>query len=150
MDHKDKLEILTQSAAILEAMIALTELGAPQEKIEPLKKTVILFLDDLDQSEAVNGKKPMRLSRRVALAAFAAAVTILKRENGVEAAIAGVAVPHGVDRKEIKNFRDRLNRGRTDLMSDHMYRSYLADYESMTTAEIMVDLEKLVKGGLCT
>jgi hypothetical protein len=92
----------------------------------------------------------MRLSRRVALSAFAAAVTVLKREKGVEAAIAGVAVPNGVDRKEIKNFRDRLNRGRADAMSDHMYRSYLADYESMTVAEIMVDLEKLAKGCLCT
>ena len=68
----------------------------------------------------------------------------------MEAAIAGVAVSNGVDRKEIKNFRDQLNRGRADLMSDHMYRSYLADYESMTVAEIMVDLEKLAKGCLCT
>ena len=32
MDDKDKLEILTQAAAILEAMIALVELGAPREK----------------------------------------------------------------------------------------------------------------------
>jgi hypothetical protein len=150
MDDKDKLEILTQAAAILEAMIALVELGAPREKIEPLTRTVTLFLNDLDQSEAVNGKKPMRLSRRVALAAFAAAVTILKRERGVEAAIARVALSHGVDRKEIKNFRDRLNRGRADPMSDHMYRSYLADYESMTESEIMGDLAKLAKGCLCT
>jgi hypothetical protein len=114
MDQKDKLEILNQAVAILEAMIALHELGAPHEKIEPLKKTVTLFLDDLNQSDAVNGKKPMRLSRRVALSAFAAAVTVLKREKCVEAAIAEVAVPNGVDRKEIKNFRDRLNRGRAD------------------------------------
>jgi len=92
----------------------------------------------------------MRLSRCVALAAFAAAVTVLKKKNGVEAAIANVALPHRVDRKEIKNFRDRLNRGRTDPMSDHMYRSYLADYESMTTAEIMVDLEKLAECYFCT
>jgi hypothetical protein len=92
----------------------------------------------------------MRLSRRVALSAFAAAVTVLKRERGVASAIADVAVQHGVDQKEIKNFRDRLNRGRADPMSDYMYKSWLADFESMPSAEIMAQLDRLATGCLCT
>ena len=151
MDRKAKLERLHQVLAVANAMLALIELGARWEIIEALKKNVLTLINDVNHSEAVNGKKPMRLSRRVGLAAFAAAVTTVKKERGVAAAIAEVAVPHGIEQKEIKNFRDRLNKGRTDPMSAYMYKSYLADYQAMTKTEIMGDLKKLVKGGaFCT
>jgi hypothetical protein len=139
-----------QAEAVMDALLTLSESGAPPEKLEPLKKALTILFNDLEESKAVNGKKPMRVSRRVALAAFAAAVTVLKRDRGVAAAIADVAVPHGVDQKDIKNFRDRLNRGRADPMSDHIYKFWLADFESMPRAEIMAQLDHLARGCFCT
>jgi hypothetical protein len=126
---------------------ALRAADAPEHIIHALDviRFEILFdlADTLEADAVINGRKPMRLSGRLALAAFAAAVTVLKKERGVASAIADVAVPHGVDQKELKNFRDRLNRGRADRWSDYMYKLVLAKFEKKPKARIMSTLNRL-------
>jgi hypothetical protein len=56
--------------------------------------------------------------------------------------IAEVATPNRIDRKELKNFRDRLNRGLIDDGTETVYRLMLADFQRMTRAEIMSVLSR--------
>ena len=88
------------------------------------------------------GKKPRALRYRIALATFAAAVTVLAKGQTVDAAIAEVATPNRISRKDIKNLRDRLNRG---LVSDGTVATYemmVATFRRLTREEIMSVLSR--------
>ena len=54
--------------------------------------------------------------------------------------IAEIATPNGISRKELKNFRDRLNRGLSDEASTSAYKAALSGFEKMTKAEILAHL----------
>jgi len=118
--------------ALLRAQRALLEADAPPEQIFPLA--------DLCRSLSGNGKKRRKLGTRCTLAIFSAAVTVLKKGRRVDDVIAEVATPSGINRKELKNFRDRLNRGLAHSSDESAYRTALAYMESMTRAEIMSHL----------
>jgi hypothetical protein len=67
----------------------------------------------------------------------------LKKDKTVDAAIAEVATLNGSSRKDLKNFRDRLNRGLADATSMNLYKLGLSWFEKMTEAEIMSQLDRL-------
>jgi hypothetical protein len=113
---------------LLNAMRALAEAGAPVEEIMPL---VDLY------SGKGPGKKRRKVGLRCTLAIYSAAVTALKKGRPIDAVIAEVATPNGISRKELKNFRDRLNRGLADAASMNAYKSALSSCEKMTKAEIL-------------
>ena len=85
------------------------------------------------------GKKPRKFSHSLALSTFAAAVTALKEGSTVDAAIAEVATPNGISRKDIKNYRDRLNRG---LVNDASYRVMVATFRGLTREQIISYLSR--------
>jgi hypothetical protein len=122
--------------AILIAIRTLAEAGAPSEDIFPLS-------DLLSDIGGRKGKKPRKSTLRCKLAAFSAAVTALKKEQTVDAVIAEIATPHGMSRKELKNFRDRLNRGLADGGSVVCYKSFLSIFRKMSKAEIMSILARV-------
>jgi hypothetical protein len=121
--------------ALLRAQRALLEANAPPEQIFPLA--------DLYRSLSCNGKKRRKLGTRCTLAIFSAAVTVLKMGRLVDDVIAEVATPNGINRKELKNFRDRLNRGLAHSGDESVYRTALAYMESMTRAELMSHLAEV-------
>lgn len=137
--------------ALVAAAVFLIQAKAPSETISALIEIIDDLLDTSAMSWTVGhpGKKPQKFTHRVAMARFAAAVTVLKRERGIEGAIADVATANNISRKGIKTFRDRLNRGRADYPSSMAYKSALADYESKSKAEIMLNLRVWAKR-ICT
>jgi len=94
-----------------------------------------------DITAGAPGKKTQSVSRRIALAAFAAAITTLKDGRRVDEVISEIATANGVSRKELKNFRDRLNRGRADKYAFGAYKIWLSKFEGMPKAEIMIRLK---------
>ena len=74
------------------------------------------------------------------MAAMSAAVTVFKSGQSVDAAIAEIAVAHGVNRKELRNFRDRINRGRADRSSRYIYEKFLRKFKGMTKPQIMAEV----------
>jgi hypothetical protein len=124
--------------ALFTAARSMLVSNAPPEEIMPLMEI---------QSEHAaggrkGGKKPRKLRYRTALAVFAAAVTAMKSGRRVDDVIAEVATPNGINRKELKNFRDRLNRGLIDGGPKAVYRLTLAGFQRMTRAEIMSVLSR--------
>jgi len=115
---------------------------APVEMITTLREIIDHLLDArvAEWTRDQPGKKPQMFTHRIAMAAFAAAVTVLKKDRGVEGAIADVATANNISRNAIKNFRDRLNRGRSDDLSNKAYKVYLATYEGKSKTEIMLSL----------
>jgi hypothetical protein len=126
----ERLETCTDETqrGLLKAMRALAEVGSPSEVIMPLV--------DLYFAKGP-GKKRRKIGLRCTLAVFSAAVTILKKGHPVDAVIAEVATPNAISRKELKNFRDRLNRGLADAASVNAYKAALNAFEKMTKAEIL-------------
>jgi hypothetical protein len=124
--------------ALFKAARAMIAANARPEEIFPL----IEMHRELGGGKKPRGKKPRKLAHRSELATFAAAVTILKRGRRVDEIIAEVATPNGIDRKELKNFRDRLNRGLINDGSGQVYRLMLATFKRMTRAEIMSVLSR--------
>jgi integrase len=121
---------------------------APPEMVTPLWEIIDYLVDAMvaEWTRDQPGRKPQRFTHRIAMAAFAAAVTVLKKDRSVEGAIADIAIANNISRKAIKNFRDRLNRGRSDDLSNKAYKVMLANYEGKSRAEIMQHAE-LLKGG---
>ena len=78
------------------------------------------------------GKKRRKLSYLATLTTFAAAVTVLKKGRTVDAAIAEVATPNGISRKDIKNLRDRLNRGLVKDGFQGAYRMMVVTFKKLT------------------
>jgi hypothetical protein len=124
--------------ALLKAARTLVVIGAPPEEIMPL----IEFYRELVNGR---GKKRRKLSVRCGLASFAEAVTVLKKGRPVDDVIAEVALPNGIDRKELRNLRDRLNRGLADQASVAAYKAALRGFEGMARAEIMSVLARTAK-----
>ena len=91
---------------------------------------------------ADGGAKPRKLGYRVTLAVFAAAVTVLKTGQTVDEAIAEIATPNGIDRKDISNYRDRLNRGLVTDGTQETYKLILAAFKKMPRAEMMAILAR--------
>ena len=60
----------------------------------------------------------------------------------VDDVIAEVATPNGISRKELKNFRDQLNRGLSDDASANAYKAAFSGFEKMTKAEILAHLAR--------
>jgi hypothetical protein len=124
--------------ALLRAQLALVADDTPSEQIFPLAD----LYNDLRRG---SGKKPRRIGLRNALTVFSAAVTILKKGRTVDAAIAEIATPNGLNRKQIKNFRDRLNRGLAKPSDEFGYRHALAYMEGMTRAELISHVAQVAK-----
>jgi hypothetical protein len=124
--------------ALLKAARAMLAANAPPEDIFPL----IEMQREIGGGRKPKGRKPRRMAYRTALATFAAAVTILKKGRRIEDVIAEVATPSGIDRKELKNFRDRLNRGLVQDGSVRVYRVMLATFRRLTRSEIMSVLSR--------
>ena len=121
--------------ALFNAARAMLVANTPPEEIMPL----IELHRDIGKPK---GKKPRALRYRIALATFAAAVTVLAKGQTVDAAIAEVATPNRISRKDIKNLRDRLNRG---LVSDGTVATYemmVATFRRLTREEIMSVLSR--------
>jgi hypothetical protein len=131
----ERLETCTDETqrALLNAMRVLAEAGSPPEEIMPLADFYFANRP---------GKKRRKIGLRCTLAVFSAAVTILKKGHPIDAVIAEVATPNGISRKELKNFRDRFNRGLADAASVNAYKCALSAFEKMTKAEILSFLGK--------
>ena len=71
------------------------------------------------------------------MTAYAAAVTALAKEHGVERAIAVVATRNGLNRNDLKNFRTRLLRGRADGVLIHHHKEWSAKLKAKPTADMM-------------
>jgi hypothetical protein len=125
--------------ALLKAARTMLVANTPPEEIMPL---IEIQRDHTGGGRKRSGRKPRKLSYRTALAIFAAAVTTMKSGQLVDDVIAEVATPNGIDRKELKNFRDRLNRGLIDGGPKRVYRLTLAAFQRMTRAEIMSVLSR--------
>jgi hypothetical protein len=132
---QEKLETCTDDVqrGLLNAMLVLAESGATSEVIMPL---VDLY------SDQGTGKKRRKVALRCTLAIFSAALTALKAGRMVDDVIAEVATPNGIGRKELKNFRDRLNRGLSDEASANAYKAALSGFKKMTKAEILTHLAR--------
>jgi hypothetical protein len=132
-----RIEVCTDETllALLRGQRAVLETGISPEQILHL----VQILPLVDLSESLIGKPKMRdkIAARGVLATFSAAVTVLKKDRLVDDVIAEVATPNGINRKELKNFRNRLNRGRAHWRDENNYQIALAYMESMTRAEIM-------------
>jgi hypothetical protein len=140
VDEKIKQAGRTErGSALFKAARAMLVANAPPEEIFPL---IEMQRDLGGGGKKSRGRKPRKLSYRTTLATFAAAVTILKKGRTVAAAIAEVATPNGIDRKELKNFRDRLNRGLVNDGSKEVYRLMLATFKSMPRDKIMSVLSR--------
>jgi hypothetical protein len=128
--------------ALMAAAEFLMEAKAPPKMITPLFEIIGDLMDAsvMSWTQGQSGKKPQKVTHRFAMAAFAAAVTVLKKERGVEAAIADIATANNISRKAIKNFRDRINRGRSDSVTSKAYKEWLAQYEGKSKREIMLRL----------
>jgi hypothetical protein len=124
--------------ALLRAALALVRADTPPEQIFPL---VELYRD----LRGGSGKKRRKLGLRTALATFSAAVTMLKKGRTVEAVIAEIATPNGISRKELKNFRNRLNRGLAPPGAVSAYQHALAYMEGMNKTELMNHLAQVSK-----
>lgn len=128
--------------ALFNAARAMLVANTPPKEIMPL----IELQRDIGKPK---GRKPRKLSYRIALTTFAAAVTVLAKGQMVDAAIAEVATPNRISRKDIKNLRDRLNRG---LVSDGTVATYemmVAMFRRLTREEIMSVLSR-TSGRFCT
>ena len=124
--------------ALLNAQISLIASGTPPEEIFPLA-------DLYNDLQGRNGKRLRRMGLRTTLAVFSAAVTILRKGRAVDAIIAEIATPNGLSRKEIKNFRDRLNRGLASPSAVGVYREALAYMGRMTETEIRDHLANVAR-----
>ena len=141
VDSKRKRRQLVQ---LIEAVKLLHQHNVPLNNVR-LKLQLSLLEFAADSVEALiprSGKKPRSWKYRCMLATFAAAVTALKKERGVDDAIVDVAIHHGVTRKELKNFRDRLNRGRADGLSRCIYKINLAHFAERSRAELFAILRR--------
>jgi hypothetical protein len=124
--------------ALLRAQIASVAADRPPEEIFPLA-------DLYNDLRSESGRKRRKLGLRATLAIFSAAVTILKEGRTVDAVIAETATPNGINRKELKNFRNRLNRGLAHPREVFRYEHALAYMEGMTTGELMAHLAQVSK-----
>jgi hypothetical protein len=141
LQKKHKLELTQRHLMkLLEVAKYLQVHGAPLDMKLSLAEIASEFMD---ASRETRGRRPRKLWYLATLAVFAAAVTVLKKERGVEGAIADVATPYGIGRKELKNFRQRLNRGRADTLLAGAYRLSVAKFETMSKADIFVFLSKI-------
>jgi hypothetical protein len=125
--------------ALFKAARAMIVANSPPEEVMPLLE---IQRDHIGGGRKRPGRKRRKLSYRTALATFAAAVTAMKSDRTMDDVIAEVATPNRIDRKELKNFRDRLNRGLIDDGTETVYRLMLADFQRMTRAEIMSVLSR--------
>ena len=125
-----------QQLTLLNAIRELIVADVPPLKILPL-------VDMWSNLARPNGKRRRKLRDRLELAMLAAAVTVLKKGRTVDAAIAEVATLNGSSRKDLKNFRDRLNRGLADCNSMNLYKLGLRIFEEMTKAEMIAHLARL-------
>jgi hypothetical protein len=101
----------------------------------PVAEALALW-DIEDSLNGKGGRKPRTHGARNKLATFSAAVTVLKRGRRVDDVIAELAGPNGISRKDLKNFRDRLNRGLADPGSVNVYEFMLSAFKRLTKAEI--------------
>jgi hypothetical protein len=121
-----------QQLTLLNAIRELIIADIPPREIMPL---VDMY------AHLVKPTERRKLRVRYELAVLSAAVTVLKKNKPVDAAIAAVATPNGISRKDLKNFRDRLNRGLADGASVLVYKTALSRFEEMTGADIMALLD---------
>ena len=91
------------------------------------------------------GKKPRKFGQLAVLSTFAAAVTVLKKGRTVDATIAEIATPSGLSRKDIKNFRDRINRGLVHDGSEVNYKMMVIWFQRIPRTEIMETLSYVAK-----
>jgi hypothetical protein len=124
-----------KQVALFKAQRAMLAAQTPVEETFPL----IELHRDL---RVDGGAKPRKLGYRVTLAVFAAAVTVLKTGQTVDEAIAEIATPNGIDRKDIRNYRDRLNRGLVTDGTQETYKLILAAFKKMPRAEMMAILAR--------
>jgi hypothetical protein len=135
LDHAMRGCTDPQELAVLRGTRALADDGVPAEDIFPLAAL----------RRGMNGRSGKRpdLKNIVTLSIFSAAVTVLKKGSTVSAAIAEVATPNRISRKDLKNFRDRLNRGRAGPCASAAYRTALTYMEGMTKAELLAHLSRV-------
>jgi hypothetical protein len=115
----------------------MVELDAPAERFMPLAEVC---------QDLVRGKRKRRSAGvRTTLAAFSAAVTVLKKGRLVEDVIAELATPNGINRGELTRFRDRLHRGKADVESTKSYELALALFEGRSKSEIAAILSEMKK-----
>jgi hypothetical protein len=137
--HKETENCTDESQlALLRAQLAMVAADTPPEEIFPLA-------DLYNDLRGGTGRKRRKLGLRVTLATFSAAVTILKKGRTVDAVIAEIATPHGINRQELKNFRNRLNRGLGHPREVGRYQYALAYMQGMTQAELMTHLAQVSK-----
>jgi hypothetical protein len=84
------------------------------------------------------GRKP-RPGQGMMIGLVAAVDVIAKGRWGVDDVIAEVARAAGVAHKELKNYRQRWQRGRID--PTYAYISALGTFEKMTKAEILTEIK---------
>jgi hypothetical protein len=118
-----------KQVTLLNAVKTILAAGAPPEQIMPLV--------EMARDVGRVGRTPRKLGYRTTLATFAAAVTVLKKGRTVDAAVAEIATPNGISRKDIKNYRNRINRGLITDGSQGTYKLMLATFQRMSREEIM-------------
>jgi hypothetical protein len=133
-----EIEKCTDEKPLLRAQFALVEADTPPEQIFPLAN----LRNDLRRGR---GNERRELGLRSTLAIFSAAVTILKKGRTVDVAIAEIATPNGINRKQLKNFRNRLNRGRANSGDVFAYRYALAYMEGMTRVELISHVARVAE-----
>jgi hypothetical protein len=124
-------------------LIAAAAIGQPREVVVGLVEIMTDIMDAADQPAI--GKKRRKLALRIKMAAFAAGVTAL-RGNGrpIDDIIAELATPAGISRKDLKAFRDRLNRNLSDSYSRVFYDEYLRRFQGKSESEIVRELGQVV------
>jgi hypothetical protein len=127
---------------------ALMQVVVERTKTRPLDEDTCLLIEilhdlccDLEPKKDGPGRKGRNWAAQTALTFCAAAVTILKKDVGVDAAIKEVAEASRFSPKEIKNFRDGISRRTVPSDCVHAYKETLTEYESRPKDRILDQLK---------
>jgi hypothetical protein len=142
----DKIVAVTR--AVLLAMKA-----GETETVLALSAHLEDLMDDSVAECSKNGKPPRKMSWNFAMASLAAAVTVLKEDGlKVEDAITRVATRCGINRKELRRFRDYTSRRHASKVARSAYGRRLVTYRAMPRDKMMRYLDTHAKKirSICT
>jgi hypothetical protein len=132
-----------RARALLFAIAFLEAHNAPPE-------SVYLLFDLYNVLKRRGGNPPRPTGTRHKLAVLAAAVTALKPWYVVDAAVAEVATRGKADRKEIRNFRNCINRGKARSDDAECYSRALAIFNGKPKSEILAAVKREGSNHICT
>lgn len=128
--------------AVAAAHDYLKAIGVPSELLNPLAYTAVILLESHIANQQ-KGKPGPRTGRRLlremaALTEAAAIVTTLKEKKwaSIPEALSRVSSATGINREELRKFRDSIHRGTTDVLTNTLYDGYVADLAGASREEI--------------